>query len=60
VWEVAKNQRDAIVAARVPAIAIDPAAALLRELESLPYREDYRAAQMRRRDIESELVRLAI
>jgi hypothetical protein len=26
----------------------------------LPYRDDYRAAQLRRRDIESELVRLAI
>ena len=60
VWEVAKNQRDAIISARAPTIAINPAAALRRELELLPYRDDYRAAQMRRQDIESELVRLAI
>jgi hypothetical protein len=54
-WEIAKNQRDAIVAARAPAIAIDPAAALRRELDLLPYREDYRAAEMRRRAIEAAL-----
>jgi hypothetical protein len=54
-WEIAKNQRDAIVAARVPAMAADPAAALCRELELLPYREDYRAAQMRRGEIEAGL-----
>jgi hypothetical protein len=58
-WEIAKNQRDAIVAALAPAIAIDPAAALRRELELLPYREDYRAAEMRRGEIEAALSRHA-
>jgi hypothetical protein len=54
-WEIAKNQRDAIIAARAPVIVLDPAAALRRELELLPYREDYGAAQVRRGEIEVAL-----
>ena len=51
VCEIAKNQRDAMIAARAPAIILDRPAALRRELALLPYREDYRAAAMRRREI---------
>jgi hypothetical protein len=54
-WQIAKNQRDAIVALRVPPAAIAPTEALQRELELLPYREDYRAAQVRRGEIEAAL-----
>ena len=56
VWEVAKNQRDAIVAARTPVATVEPVVALRRELELLAYRADYRAAQVRRCDIEFQLV----
>jgi hypothetical protein len=41
VWEVAKAQRDAVVAI-THSPAIDPVSALRRELDLLPYREDYR------------------
>jgi hypothetical protein len=58
-WAIAKNQRDAISAARAPALVMDPATVLRRELELLPYREDYRAAQARRIEIEAQLSRLA-
>jgi hypothetical protein len=57
IWEVAKNQRAAITATRAPTIILDRPAALRRELALLPYREDYRAAEMRRRQIEAELSR---
>jgi hypothetical protein len=57
VWEVAKAQRDAIVADRAPPAIVQPAAALRRELDLLPYREDYRAAQTRGREIAAELAR---
>ena len=40
--------------------SLDPAvASIRRELQLLPYREDYRAAQARRRELESELARCA-
>jgi hypothetical protein len=57
IWEVAKQQRAVIVAARAPFVAPDHEAVLRQELERLSYREDYRAAEMRRRDIEAELGR---
>jgi hypothetical protein len=59
VWEIAKNQRGARTAASIPAIILDRSAALRRELELLPYREDYRAAEARRRTIEVQLRRAA-
>jgi hypothetical protein len=55
VWEHVNAAREAMRAAAGPLPAVDRPAALRRELEMLPFREDYRAAQMRRRDIESEL-----
>jgi len=42
-----------------PAPAIDRAAAIAREIELLPYIESHRAAQARRRDLETELAALA-
>jgi hypothetical protein len=57
-WEVAKQQRDAI-ADRTVALAVEPADALRREIDLLPYREDYRAATARGRDIAAELARHA-
>jgi hypothetical protein len=59
VWEIAKSQRDAILATRAPVARLSRADALQRELELLTYREDYRAAEARRRAIESELRHLA-
>jgi hypothetical protein len=53
VWEIAKAQRDACVGSRY--VAIEPAEALRRELDLIPYREDSRAAEMRRRVIEAQL-----
>jgi len=57
VWERVNGLREAIRPAVSPSPLIDRTTALRRELELLPYREDYRAAQMRRRDIEAELGR---
>jgi len=54
VWAHVNAAREATRAAG-PSPVIDRPDALRRELELLPYREDYRAAQMRRREIESEL-----
>ena len=53
-WEVAKAQRDAITDL-TSAFAMEPADALRRELELLPFREDYRAAQARAREIAAAL-----
>jgi len=54
VWEIAKTQRDAITY-RPAVLDLEPAAALWRELELLPFREDYRAAQTRAREIAAQL-----
>jgi hypothetical protein len=55
VWEHVNATREAMRAAAGPLPAVDRPAALRHELELLAFREDYRAAQMRRHDIESEL-----
>jgi hypothetical protein len=54
VWEIAKAQRDAVTC-RPSAIDLEPASALRRELDLLPFREDYGAAQARAREIAAAL-----
>jgi hypothetical protein len=54
-WETAKAKRDAILADRTPRASLSAAEARRRELDLLPYREDYRAAQARAREIGGEL-----
>jgi hypothetical protein len=60
-WGFVQTRREIMQAERQQAAApprLDPVASIRRELELLPYREDYRAAQARRRDLESALAQV--
>jgi hypothetical protein len=55
-WGFVQTRREIMQAEREQAPArLDPVASIRRELELLPYREDYRAAQARRRELETQL-----
>jgi hypothetical protein len=58
--EAWRRQREADRVAAIPAsVKAEQSARLTRELELLPYREDYRAAQFRRTEITRQLATLA-
>jgi hypothetical protein len=59
VWERVRSVRETMEAKRAAPVRVDPVTAIRRELELLPYREDYCAAQARRSQLETELARIA-